>query len=473
MGSSQPNSRNHCSPHGQSPFLGLPREIRDNVYGHLLSIDRGTECIHPRADRLAGEQILGVLAVSQQVRREALEVLGRTNIWISFTVDQSDCRSWHQLRQTIDEIVEDGCKVQPSRLRCGIGALRVLKDKAALAITIRPSSNGSRYTTEDDEHSLTTTTVFAYSKHLFGRFCVLLLGHAQIFENITISFDTNPAVSNKSSLVDIAESMRIIRDYRTVTIRGLQSKKMYRRLRKTITRITWHQSQISALVGGLKLQGNEAFHAQNYPLAIHLYGTGIGVWLNMVRAAQVSSMPIEGTGAWLLGNLYVVLNSNLALSTNKLVASRREVGSSRIVGIHEQQLEIAVRAAREAMDGPPTCFNEQFGSRLPTGKQRVKGCYLGAVALLNKADYEEQISGKFCRESRDYLRAATKTFKLARDRSSSPAFCRKVTTEMLRIEHRLWSFPDSEDVMSEKDIDAANASFGNFTFQNHRSQVSL
>jgi hypothetical protein len=66
-------------------FLRLPHEIRDHIYGYMLTLDRGPECAHPAICRQAGEEILGLLGVNRQVRNEARGVLERNNVWIRFT----------------------------------------------------------------------------------------------------------------------------------------------------------------------------------------------------------------------------------------------------------------------------------------------------------------------------------------------------------------------------------------------------
>jgi tRNA U54 and U55 pseudouridine synthase Pus10 len=84
-----------------------------------------------------------------------------------------------------------------------------------------------------------------------------------MFQNITIGFNAGTAAPSESIFSDITQSLRTLRNYNTVAIRGLQSTKDYRKLRRTITRTIWHQSQISTLIAGLKQQGNEAFKAQD------------------------------------------------------------------------------------------------------------------------------------------------------------------------------------------------------------------
>jgi hypothetical protein len=141
-------------------FLRLPREIRDHTYGYILTLDRGPEYIHPLDERQTDKEILGLLGVNHQVSDEARKVLERTNLWICFTVDLSDCQST-QLRQVVDFAAESGCKLQIYPLKCGTGPLRALKERAVLSITIRPLSQDSAPTTAYDDQDLTTTIVFA------------------------------------------------------------------------------------------------------------------------------------------------------------------------------------------------------------------------------------------------------------------------------------------------------------------------
>jgi hypothetical protein len=131
----------------------------------------------------------------------------------------------------------------------------------------------------------------------------------------------------------------------------------------------------------------------------------------MIRFAQDLALPIDGTGASFLGNLYTILHRNLVLSTNNLVASRRGEGSNRIVGIHVNWLELAVDAAMKAMNGPRNFASDQAGHQEPTDDQQVKAGYLGAIAFVNTADHEERVGGEYCFRARQYLRAASGYFQ--------------------------------------------------------------
>lgn len=439
-------------------FLRLPHEIRDHIYGYILTLDHGPECAHPAICRQAGEEILGLLGVNRQVRNEARGVLERNNVWIRFTTDLLYCQS-SQWRQTVEVLVKIGCKTQPFPLRCASDPLQSLEGRSALAITLCPSRHVSPPAKDRNDQEPTSTTVFAYSQHYFGRFCVFLLRHAQFFGNIEIEFNSDLTASSRSTVAEMTESLRVLRNYHTVTIRGLRPKYEYRKLRRTTTRVICCQWQIIALVASLKQRGNEAFHGHNYPLAIHFYKVGVGVWTNMIQQAKVSSLPIIGNGASVLESLYIVLNTNLVLSTNRLAASRREEGSNRVIGVCAEQLNVAVEAAMMAATGPPSFDIVDFATHGPTREQHAKAAWHGAIALVNQADFQEQMKGRFCAGARLSLCAATLAYGVASDSSDDCRFRSKITLELQKVNQRLSLFPDSEDVTSDSLILFANHMF--------------
>lgn len=436
-------------------FLRLPHEIRDHIYGYILTLDRGPECEHPADSWPTGGEILGLLGVNRQVRDEARGVLERSNVWIRFTTDLLYCQS-SKWKKAVRSHARYGCTTQPYPLRGGTGPLQSLKDRSALAITIRPSSHVSMPAKGRNYRKPTNTTVFAYSQHFFGCFCVFLLANARLFQNIGIEFNPDLTASGRSIATEMTESLRVLRDYRTVAICGLRPKIEYRKLRRTTKRVIWYQWQIIALVASLKQQGNKAFHAHDYPLAIHFYKIGIAVWITMIQQAKTSSLPIVESGASVLENLYIVLNTNLVLNTNRLAASRREEGSNRIIGFCAEQLDDAIEAAVKAATGPSSFGIAEFGTQGPTSEQQVKAAWHGAIALVNKADFQEQMNGKFCIGARVSLCAATQAYEAASDSSNDSQFRRKIKLEVQKVNQRLSLFPNSEDVTSDSLVIFAN-----------------
>ncbi|KAK7966369.1 uncharacterized protein PG986_000646 [Apiospora aurea] len=85
--SSDASSSTHSSSWQYNPpsFLGIPRELRDHIYGYLVTVDQHFDYEDRNKYNGVDFQDLAITRVNRQIRAESLNCLVRKNLWVSVT----------------------------------------------------------------------------------------------------------------------------------------------------------------------------------------------------------------------------------------------------------------------------------------------------------------------------------------------------------------------------------------------------
>jgi hypothetical protein len=170
-------------------FLGVPREIRDEVYRHLLGGGFGPEITCDPQTKTAST--LTLLHVNRQVAAEVFDVLRITNLWITlaFQTEVIDSRTEDLLDAILSNTTLSCIKLRPAELDImKAGAILSftvsLNDQMFLDLGYRP-----RKVARGDRLS-TSIVTFAYSQKTYDCFCRELQKFSRFFK--TVHIQVNP-----------------------------------------------------------------------------------------------------------------------------------------------------------------------------------------------------------------------------------------------------------------------------------------
>lgn len=170
-------------------FLGVPREIRDEVYRHLLGGGHGPEITCDPQTKTASTSTL--LRVNRQVAAEVSDVLRIMNLWITlaFQTEVIDSRTEALLDAILSNTTLSCIKLCPAELdilRAGaiLSFTISLNDQMFLDRGYRP-----RKVARGDRLS-TSIAIFAYSRNTYDCFCRELRKFSRSFK--TVHIQVNP-----------------------------------------------------------------------------------------------------------------------------------------------------------------------------------------------------------------------------------------------------------------------------------------
>ena len=359
-------------------LLGLPLEIRNQIYGYFMTIDRSTEYC-PSLKRWQNNFNLNFLRVNRQLRAEAWEILRKTNLWIRLTVVtetgasvKPDFRDGNSFR---------GRAVQPwlQSQEFPAADMDLLKSGTALHIWIGETC-GTDDGAESEMPCSHSELLFAYSKTSYSFFCNELFAKLPEYHNISI--DVNPVLLSASSkyiMKELVTPLTIIRGATRAVFRRLSGRKAFRRLQNIMKTPVRTQSDIHEILMSFKDAGNVAFQEKNYSLAIHLYNRGVIAFGPLTEIAKAQNLPVGVPESNEIYHVVGDIHSNYSLAVNKLVETRRLGNDRRIANVTHIQLQDAAISAAAAL-GWPGLLDDQ----------RVKAHFRRAVAHENLADWLKQ-----------------------------------------------------------------------------------
>ncbi|KAJ9614060.1 hypothetical protein H2200_002196 [Cladophialophora chaetospira] len=362
-------------------FLGLPRELRNLVYGHLLTIDRGPELtLNPhRWEENFGN--LSILRVSHQVRAEAWDVLKSTNIIVHVTVFTE---ANQPVKPNLMHGAEDHLHVQPY-IQAGLFGLvkaEELNTSSALHIWLGESC-GKDDANKTGRYRMQHNMMFVYSMRTYGFFCIELA--ARVNEYKSISIDVNPCPSAapfEFILQELLLPLSIIRGADRVCFRNLMKIKIFANMGKEMMKRIHCPEEMTKTLTLFKDKGNECYKAGKYAVAICHYWLGGQALGHLLEQAEKHDWPVGSPGINGIYHVEADLNSNCAQAHHKLVLSRKGK-NGKFRNIEGWQLDKAINFADAALAWAGVLDD-----------QRGKAHFRRGVAFMDKAQYLIQFLGK-------------------------------------------------------------------------------
>lgn len=207
-------------------FLGVPREIRNHIYGYLLSVDKSPEFSpNPyRWEQNFGNR--GLLRVSRQIRAEAWDILTTTNILVKVTIVTEVNKP---IKPNINYGVRDHLLVQPYIQSSLFGASKAeeLRSCSALHIWLGESC-GKDDANKTGPYRQHHNMMFFYSTRAYGFFCDDLAARVDEFRSISIDVNPRPlAASFQFVLQELIIPLKIIRGVDRACFRNLMKIKLF------------------------------------------------------------------------------------------------------------------------------------------------------------------------------------------------------------------------------------------------------
>ncbi len=365
-------------------FLGLPLELRNHIYGYLLTIDKSPE-FTPDARRWENNfGHLGLLCVNQQIRAEAWDVLKTTNILVNVTVVTEANKP---VKPNLLHGVKDQVLVQPYIQPSLFGASKAeeLRICSALHIWIGEScgkDDANKTGPYRNHHNM----MFIYSTRTYGFFCDELAARVDEFKSISVDVNPRPpATSFNFVLQKLMMPLKVIRGADRVCFRNIMKVNLFANMAKGMMKRYHSAEEMTKTLTLFKDKGNEYYKAGKYAAAICHYWFGKQAIKHLLEIARKNSWEV---GSPAMNGFYHVeadLESNMAQAHHMLMLARKVNGKIR--DIHGWQLNNAIGCAEGAM-GWAGILDDQRG----------KAHFRRAVAFMDKAEYLVQFSGKLSKE---------------------------------------------------------------------------
>lgn len=253
-------------------LIGLPREIRDQIFGHLLTVDRSPEFTPDRRRWEKNIGNLGLLRVNRQIRAEAWHVLKTKNIIIDVTV----VTETNQLpKPNLVQGVED-CFVQPYIQPSLFGHVKAEELRTASALHIwLGKSCGKDDINKTGRYRQHHNIMFVYSMRACGSFCDQLATTVEEYQSISIDVNPRPvAASFKFVLQELIHPLGIIRGATRVCFRGIMKIKHFANLARVMMKRIQSPQDLTKILLQFKDRGNNCYKAREYSKAICHYWMG-------------------------------------------------------------------------------------------------------------------------------------------------------------------------------------------------------
>ena len=151
----------------ENTFLGIPVELRLEIYKHVLTLDRSPEC--PPSAVPYQNWHLQILRLNEQIRAEASRVLQKTNTWIAVGFIPNTGQQLASMMQTIR-------KPQTFMTRPSLAIKRVERyifPEVCLKFWLRwPYGRSNDGGSEHSRRKLIQLRLFAYNQQVWANFCL-------------------------------------------------------------------------------------------------------------------------------------------------------------------------------------------------------------------------------------------------------------------------------------------------------------
>ena len=260
-------------------LLTLPRETRDQIYGHFLTIDRSAEYL-PDLDEISVFD-LTPMNVSRQMRKETLDVFKTTNLWIRLSVVHHDVND-----RAARSLLQNRFQYRQLVLCTGHLDMSAVHQNATLEIIVVKGD-----LRESEKLKTCEAISFAYSQMTYAH-----LSHA-LWDNL----DNYSTLIVRSKQLCVPKGLDIIETFLRLlsTIRGIKDAFLFstgssdpalERIQKDITStVAWDWMKMICAQKSFQAQGNRAFTDKRYVEAIYHYDRGL--FLPNLR-------PLPGKACW-------------------------------------------------------------------------------------------------------------------------------------------------------------------------------
>jgi hypothetical protein len=165
---------NNSSP----TLLGLPREVRNQIYGYFVTIDRSAEFI-PSLD-FQNHLDPRSFGVNRQIRQETLMVLKPSKLWIHLVITPGDIQAAASL---FGSLVQH----QEGLFTLGHTDQASISEDATLRVAIELRCDRSDKDPLTQPYPKISFVLFPYSKRTYTNFCHALLANTESYERLGIS----------------------------------------------------------------------------------------------------------------------------------------------------------------------------------------------------------------------------------------------------------------------------------------------
>lgn len=328
----------------RATFLGLPLEIRDMIYGLILTVDPNPSLIEhdEEAYRFPDTQLFHVNA---QVRREASEVLRSNNTWVMLVVISQSGEFDTQLHPHL--CFSQALFMAPVELDEQRGFLQ----KRSIIINIGLGC-GSRNTRPllGDHH--TATYLFAYNRQGFAYFCLRLWQCADVYNDMTVILHMpHPPPGNPRIVQSMMAELASIRGLQSVACLGFPQPQQGQLERHMMTRPVSRRDVFSHL-RMLSDHAEAAVSTGQREEAIHRYRMACltsNLMLKSVRGSLVAHRPYQNACA----RINVEFSYKKCAAILEFVGNCWDESNNRFANLSAYLFKNAVHEANLAMLGFP------------------------------------------------------------------------------------------------------------------------
>jgi hypothetical protein len=380
-------------PKNDPTFLGIPRELRDEIYRNLVVVDRGPEFI---PDPVARNNFnFSIFQLNRQIREDALKICREENIWITISLTSSSA----QMTAADEKLIEMLVRRPQAMFKLSDQETLNVMSQRFLGICVGPGCGEPGKGIDRDCFGI----LFAFTQRAFAYLCNDLCRFRDSYKNMTLVVGDDMRMSVPEFADKVMFPLRRIFGLKKVTMRDLPPED--HRILKTMTHPVRKWPVILYILELWKSKGKDAFLAKDFAQAAYYFDCGADAFIVLSEVAKgvgLAALDIEGND---FHSLNVDLCNNLSLSINNLVESRRAGPHRRISNISLQQLDLAIHKSDNALKWPGLLDH-----------QRKKAHYNRGIAYRNKADWEIQqpADQSDLVKAREYLEEAARDFYFAK-----------------------------------------------------------
>jgi hypothetical protein len=248
----------HLVP-ARTTFLGLPREIRDMMYGQILTVDPDPPLIDDD-DQPFIIPCTQVLRINSQVRSEAMEILRSQNTWVVLVIN--GCENILQSR-----LQEPLCRFLVQYKTPSFDELSLSGRQRRIVIEIGFNCGNHNRRPLCTPHTM--TCLFAYNRQGFQLFCMLLWRFAPVYQNMTVIMNmAQPYLGCEQIVQDMVLALSRIRGLQNAACLSFPQLQAAQRLERLMTnQLSWgavfHYLKVLIGYAGLAVdatQREEAIH---------------------------------------------------------------------------------------------------------------------------------------------------------------------------------------------------------------------
>ncbi|KAK8135607.1 hypothetical protein PG984_003547 [Apiospora sp. TS-2023a] len=276
-------------------LLGIPRELRDQIYGYFVTSD--TSIDHESEDDYVGAEFdFTILHINRQIRTEAWDYLIESNIWVCATLP-SDTRDDMETMSSYVNYHGTNWPPQPYFPYHSVPAeyAKRLRDEVAIRLSFNESIGSNDEITFGKGHPF-QSVIFAYHPLMYGLF---IQDFALLAQGWPIAIHVSPStIQSGSNFRKLLEPLRIFRDVSKVHFRGYENCPALQSLSEDMERpfltASNHTAELLTIQHHFHHHGRTAELEARYSDAICQYR--LGLWASLFYSImEVNRNCLEGS----------------------------------------------------------------------------------------------------------------------------------------------------------------------------------